>query len=111
MIILDTDIAIDILRKHPPALAWISSVKDRVCLPGFVVLELQQGCKDKRQVLQLEKQLSQFAILWPSDAECDVALAHFPEGRLTHALGLLDVLIAAVARTHGQPLHTFNQKH
>lgn len=38
MILLDSDVAIDILRRHPPALAWIRAQNDRVCLPGIVAL-------------------------------------------------------------------------
>ena len=111
MILLDSDIAIDILRHHPPAMAWISSVQDNVCLPGIVVLELYQGCHDKREVVGLRKQLAPFAILWPSDAACNTALSNYAQAHLANALGLLDSLIAATALTYSVPLHTFNQKH
>ncbi len=111
MILLDTDIAIDILRKHPPALAWIGAVQDRVCLPGIVALELFQGCHDKRQVRALRKQIAPFAVLWPAEHACDAALGMFTSAHLTHSLGLLDCLIAPTALTYAVPLHTFNQKH
>jgi predicted nucleic acid-binding protein len=111
VILLDTDIAIDILRKHPPAIAWISAVQDRVCLPGIVALELYQGCHNKRAVRELQKQITPFAILWPSDDASDLVLATFITAHLTHALGLLDALIGATALTYNVPLHTFNQKH
>jgi predicted nucleic acid-binding protein len=111
VILLDSDIAIDILRRSPPATAWISSVQDNVCLPGIVALELYQGCRDKREVTALQKELAPFAILWPSDAACDTALTHYAKAHLTNALGLLDALIAATALTYSVSLHTFNQKH
>ncbi len=111
MILLDTDVAIDILRKHPPAMAWISSVQDRVCLPGIVALELYQGCHNKREVKALQKQIAPFAILWPDDNASNIALDTYADAHLTHSLGILDSLIAATALTHNVSLHTFNQKH
>ena len=48
MILLDTDIMIDLLRKYPSAFAWLASLGDEeIGLPGFVVMELIQGCKNK----------------------------------------------------------------
>lgn len=111
MILLDTDIAIDVLRRHPPAMAWTGSVHDSICLPGIVALELYQGCHNKQAVNSLRKQIAPFAILWPSDQSCDEALKVFTLAHLSHSLGLLDSLIAATALSYGVPLHTFNQKH
>jgi hypothetical protein len=37
MILLDTDIMIDVLRKYPPAMAWLASLgSTALMLPGFV---------------------------------------------------------------------------
>lgn len=50
MILLDTDIVIDLLRNYPPALAWLVSLDDEeIVLPGFVVMELIQGCRTKTE--------------------------------------------------------------
>ncbi len=111
MILLDSDVAIDILRKRPPALAWISTIQVPVCLPGIVALELYQGCRDKREAADLESKIKPFAILWPSEQSSNIALNTFASAHLTHSLGILDALIAATALTHNLPLHTFNQKH
>jgi predicted nucleic acid-binding protein len=41
MILLDSDIMIDFLRKYPPAINWLSSLEDeKIALPGYVVMEL-----------------------------------------------------------------------
>jgi tRNA(fMet)-specific endonuclease VapC len=49
MVLLDTDVMIDILRGYRPALAWLRSLDDDIiALPGFVLLELIQGCKTKK---------------------------------------------------------------
>jgi predicted nucleic acid-binding protein len=111
MILLDSDIAIDILRKHPPAIQWLVSVTDPVCLSGIVAFELYQGCYNKRDTEMLRQQLMPFALLWPSDAACVQVLADYANAHLAFAAGILDALIAATAITHGLPLNTFNQKH
>ncbi len=111
MIVLDSDVAIDILRQHPPAMAWINSVQDNICLPGIVAARFYQGCYNKKEAAALAKQIKPFAILWPSESACDDALATYAKAHLSNSLGLLDALIAATALTHGTPLYTFNQKH
>ena len=36
MMILDSDIMIDLLRQHPPAVAWLDSLgEEEIILPGF----------------------------------------------------------------------------
>lgn len=48
MILLDTDVMIDVLRAYPPAIAWLDSLGDEVIvLPGFVIMELIQGVQDQ----------------------------------------------------------------
>ena len=48
MILLDTDVAIDILRGFPPSVAWLQGLGTSVLgLPGLVVMELLQGCQNK----------------------------------------------------------------
>ena len=41
MILLDSDVVIDILRQYPPALAWLDSLEgESIGFPGFVMMEL-----------------------------------------------------------------------
>ena len=41
MVLLDTDVMIDILRQFPPAVSWLDSLNDeQIVLPGFVIMEL-----------------------------------------------------------------------
>jgi predicted nucleic acid-binding protein len=40
MILMDTDVAIDILRGRPPAIAWLQALGSApLGLPGLVVME------------------------------------------------------------------------
>ena len=112
MLLLDTDILIDVLRRYPPALAWLTLLgTTQLALPGYVVMELIQGCRNKAEQDQLERAMNAYQIVWPSVAACDAALASFSQHRLSHSLGIIDALIAHTAIELGAPLHTFNQKH
>lgn len=112
MILLDTDVMIDLLRQHPPAVTWLESLsEEEIILPGFVVMELIQGCRDKGEQERLERALNTYAIAWPMPAICDEALSVFSQYYLSHRIGILDVLIGQMAVTVGVPLCTFNQKH
>jgi predicted nucleic acid-binding protein len=49
--------------------------------------------------------------VWPTEKDCDRALADFSQFHLSQGLGLLDALIAATAIGQGAKLCTFNLKH
>ena len=51
MILLDTDVMIDLLREYPPAVEWFNALAEDevIILPGYVVMELLQGCRNKRE--------------------------------------------------------------
>jgi len=98
MIILDSDIVIDFLRQHPPAIEWLDSLGDEeIALPGYVVMELIQGSTNKIALQKLRKFIENFEIIWPSQKVCDEALEIFSEYNLSHNLGLLDTLIGQTA--------------
>lgn len=112
MILVDTDVMIDILRNYPPAIEWLHSLEDEeIILPGFVVMELIQGSQNKAEQKKVEKVLFGLHIYWPSAETCDEALSVFSRYRLTHGLGILDSLIGQMSVTANSVLCTFNQKH
>jgi predicted nucleic acid-binding protein len=112
VILLDSDVMIDVLRKHPPAVAWANSLLDEeVVLPGVVVMELVQGCHSSGQLGVLLRTLRPFRQLWPSESDCTDALASLITLRLSDSLSLTDALIAHTALGRDLPLHTFNQNH
>lgn len=78
MILVDTDIMIDILRGHPPAVAWLQAMaNERIVVPGFVVMELLQGCRNKAEQQRIEQILNYYAVIWPTPAVCQDALSVF----------------------------------
>jgi predicted nucleic acid-binding protein len=113
MILLDSDVMIDLLRQYPPAIKWFNTLDDdeELLLPGYVVMELIQGCRNKIEQERLQRELATFGVIWPAPADCDEALDIFTEYHLSHNAGLLDVLIGQIAVALRVPLYTFNQKH
>lgn len=112
MLLLDTDIMIDVLRGYAPALQWIENVSiTDIALPGYVAMELIQGCQNQQELRTLRDEMKRFRILWPQPTTCDQALHFFGRFHLAHSTGLLDVLIGMLAVERGVPLHTFNEKH
>lgn len=112
MLLLDTDIMIDVLRRFPPALAWLAAnAGEEIVLPGFVVLELLQGCRDKVEQQRVERIVARCRVIWPSESECNGAIQTYVQYHLSHNLGFIDALIAHTALPLGEPLYTFNDKH
>jgi predicted nucleic acid-binding protein len=111
MMALDTDVLIDIRRRVPAAVAWLQQLAARPFIPGFAAMELLQGVRNKRELVEVQKFLARFNVVWPTEADCAKALADFTALQLSHALGLLDALIAATVVGRGATLCTFNVKH
>lgn len=111
MLVLDTDVLIDVQRGHTAALAWFASLADLPSVPGLVVMELIQGAQDSRQVRDVLRLTAPLPIVWPTTADCQRALADFTAFHLSQGLGLLDALIASIAVGLSADLCTFNDKH
>ena len=112
LVLLDTDIAIDLLRAFPPAVQWLSTqANTEISLPGFVVMELIQGCFNKKELEKVQNFIRPFPLAWASPDICNDAIVTYAVGRLSHNLGLLDALIGQLAVSLESPLYTFNQKH
>ena len=112
MILLDTDVAIDILRGHLPAVSWLQGLGSApLGLPGLVVMELLQGCHNKAEQQRVEQFCQGHRLYWPTELDCQRALQDFAAFHLSHNLGLLDAMIAHTAVGLNVPLASFNLKH
>lgn len=111
MLLVDTDVLVDILRGHGPAVEWFEGLDELPSVPGLVVMELVQDADTKERMDRALKLVAPLPIVWPSELDCDQALSVFKEYHLSHGLGLLDSLIAACAVGSSASLCTFNVKH
>lgn len=113
MILLDSDVMIDLFREYPPAKMWFDSIDDSetMALSGFVIMELIQGCKNKVQLEKLKRDLAFYETVWLEADDCEQALNVFAQYYLSHNAGLVDVLVGMTAVSLDVPLYTFNDKH
>ena len=113
MILLDSDVMIDLLRQYPPATKWFDALDEdeEILLSGYVVMELIQGCRNRAEQERLQRALAPYGVVWLSSTDCDTALGVFTRYHLSHNAGLLDVLIGQTAVVLKVPLCTFNQRH
>jgi predicted nucleic acid-binding protein len=76
MILLDTDVMIDLMREYLPAIDWLDSLgTEKIVLPGLVAMELIQGCRDKAEQQEVDRELRSYNVAWPSPLACDEALS------------------------------------
>jgi hypothetical protein len=111
MRLLDADVLIDVLRGVPAAVGWLESVDEAAGVPGFVALELIQGCRNKKEVSDVEGLLAPFDIHWPAPADCEAIRLKFANLYLRSGVGVLDALTAACAIGLSATLCTFNARH
>jgi len=73
MILLDSDVMIDLLRQYPPAMKWFDTLdeEESLLLPGYVIMELIQGCRNKMEQEKLQRELATYGTVWLTFADCD----------------------------------------
>jgi hypothetical protein len=91
---------IDLIRNYPPAIAWLDEIRaqgEKVSLPGFVVMELIQGCRNAEEIKRVEKDVRNYVTRWPSRATCKRSLTAYTKYHQSHGLGIIDSLIGQIA--------------
>ncbi|PKO23391.1 MAG: VapC toxin family PIN domain ribonuclease [Chloroflexi bacterium HGW-Chloroflexi-1] len=112
MQLVDTDVLVDVLRKHPPALTWLAALgSETLGMSGLVAMELLQGCRNRAEQRQVEKLWRPYHLYWPSQADCLRAYDDFAGHHLSHDPGIPDAVIAETAVGLGVKLATFNEGH
>ncbi len=111
MLLLDTDVLIDVQRGHAAALAWFTGLTELPSVPGLVVMELIQGAQNAKQVRDVLRLIAPLPVVWPTTGDFQRALADFTAFHLSNGLGLLDAIIASCAVGLSAELCTFNDKH
>jgi predicted nucleic acid-binding protein len=109
--ILDTDILVLLEKENPAALLGFTSLTEPPYAAGFAALELLNGSENSADRRRIETFLADFSLLWSGEAALDQAALDYGTLRLAHGIGVLDMVIAVTAISHGQELVTFNVKH
>ncbi len=111
-VFLDTNMLIDLLRNHPPAVAWKNAQGTVILgITPVVWMEVIQGALDGQAQLKAAKFLKQFGMVYLTQSDMDWAMQQLRAYQLSHNVGMMDCLIAAPAHRLQLPLYTRNLKH
>jgi len=110
--IVDTDILIDVGRGDSDATDCLLRLEKTSALSVSVVtqMELIVGCRNKKELTDLEKFLNRFQILKITDEISDRAVELLEHSFLSHGLLIADGLTAATALVHHEAFITKNQR-
>jgi predicted nucleic acid-binding protein len=70
-----------------------------------------EGCKNRREYQYVEKFLADFRILSPTEVAFQIAVQRYAPFSLSHGVGYMDILIAALATELNLTLISKNLKH
>lgn len=110
--IVDTDILIDVARGEADAINCLLHLQQTSTLAISAVshMELIVGCRNKKELQDLENFLNRYQILKISDRISERAVDLLTQYFLSHGLRIPDGLIAATALVHNEAFITKNQR-
>lgn len=114
MILLDTDILIDLLRANIHRTSWFKNKfqREEVFSISLVTkLELLRGCKSKMERTTLKDWFGSFHVIHINESISQKAEEIFERYHPKQGIGILDAMIAATALHHACTFYTGNQKH
>ena len=110
-ILIDTNIVVDLMRRHEGAIAFVVGLTRRPFLSTLTIAELFAGAHRRGEVQSIRAFVGGATAI---DVDPDVAeeaghiLRRYRPG---HGLDIVDATIAATAIHHGLRLATLNRKH
>lgn len=111
MILVDTSILIDYLRRRPDAVAFVDTAgKSSLAINTVIAMELYQGALNKQEFVAIQKELQGFFMLPVNEPISRLALQVSQTYALSHHIGLSDTFIAATALIYDIELRTYNLK-
>ena len=112
MILIDTDVLIDVSRGLPLAVTCLQEITahDTPVISAVTQMELIVGCRDKVESQKLDKFLKYFQICHITEPISQEATELLRRFRLSHGLLIPDTLIAATAIRLNMQFVSKNQK-
>lgn len=112
MVLIDSDVLIDVLRQDQIALKSLLSAQyvGRLGISVVSRMETVRGCLNREFLQKAERLLKQFEVIQLSELISLLADDLVTTYYLSNNLTVQDALIAATAITHGLPLLSKNQR-
>jgi len=110
-LLIDTNILIDYLRNHSPAVNYFEKLTFPLFLSVITVAEIYAGIRNEKEKKLVSGFLSIFEII-PTDHAIAMTSGEFcKKYRNSHGTGLADAIIAATALHNELELVTLNTRH
>ena len=111
--LLDTSIVVDLLRGHPPAVAWLEQQEedDDLGVPPAVWLEIIDGAQNLKAQREAIELLRRFDRIPMASEDFDWAIEQALRFRLSQNVDIMDCLIAAPSHRLQMTFYTRNLKH
>ena len=112
--LVDTDVLIDFLRGHEPAVSFVNLESDRIILSAIVVAELYAGVRGREgeaEQTALDRFLSLFRVVQVTAAIARLGGLYKRDYGKSHGISLADAVVAATATLENAELKTLNVKH
>ena len=110
MILLDTNVLIEILKGNQKTIEQIQSFDTTLAISSITVMELYYGALNKMELNKLEKFVSLFQIIQLNEAISTQATKLIKTYAKSHTLDIPDGLIASTALVKRCKLFTYNVK-
>ena len=110
MIILDTNVLIEVLKNNTDTISTLSKLQAPMFISVITSMELFYGARDKQEVKMLGKFLGNFEPLPIDESISYCALGLVQQYAKSHTLDIPDSLIAASALINQASLFTYNTK-
>lgn len=110
VIILDSNILIDILKGRQEAIDKVQDLSSPLSISVITAMELVVGARNIQEVTKLEQFIDIFEVIHLDQTISDLALKLITEYSKSHALDIPDSLIAATTMINRAKLFTYNIK-
>lgn len=112
LVLIDTDILIDTAYGVDKAVSYMKALEKQYQLAISLItqMELIVGCRNKHDLLALNKFLNRFEIIKINESISTIAIHLFYQYRLSHGVMMPDTLIAATALHYRCAFASKNQR-
>ena len=110
MIILDTNVLIEILKDKQATLDRINALQAPFSISSITAMELMYGAKNKQETQKLAQFIQLFNVIHLSKEISIEALKLVEQYAKSHALDIPDALLAATVLKNNAQFFTYNLK-